>query len=348
MPSKPPQDTALSVRLIWPFIRVIGGDPSAMIVLIQNGVQLMELADPDTSIAHRTVMKLLASAVASRGDPTLGLKAAQSFGPSDLGVLEYAVRSCATLRGAARCAVRYIRLLNGAAEISLEERGELATWHFRIVDGVVQEPAANDFEVAVFMMLAQRYTGTPHEAPLEVHLAHAVPTSEAEYQRVFGCVPRMGMPHNAIVFKRELLNTPMIHADPTLHTLLDQHVAELLKRQRKNEGIAGRTRALLLANLSSEHTTVGFAAKSLGMSTSTLRRRLEEEGTTHSELLDSVRRELAERYLSDMTLALGEVAFLLGYSHSNSFFKAFRRWFDGRTPTEFRAELRRKPLATVR
>jgi AraC-like DNA-binding protein len=334
---------SLSVRLVLPFIRVIGADPSALRMLIESGVELRALGDPDSSIAHRTVMKLLASAVALRGDPALGLKAAEGLLPSDLGALEYAARSCATLGEATRCSMRYIRVLNAAAEMSLEERGELATLHFRIIDGVPQEPAANDFEVAVFIKLAQRFTGSSGEGPLEIHLAHATPTSPADYLRIFGCEPRMGMSHNAIVFRRAHLQAPLINADPALRSLLEQHVQELLKHKPQSETLAGRTRKILLSNLSGERAGVSAVAKALAMSPSTLRRRLEEEGTTYSEILDGVRRELAERYLADATLALGEVAFLLGYSHANGFFKAFRRWFEGQTPTEFRVQLRRAP-----
>jgi len=55
-----------------------------------------------------------------------------------------------------------------------------------------------------------------------------------------------------------------------------------------------------------------------------------------------VRRELAERYLADTTLTLNDVAFLLGYTHSHNFFKAFRRWFNGQTPGQVRSQLQRK------
>lgn len=167
---KTAQEASLSVRLLWPFVRAIGADPSAMMLFIQQGLDPRTLGDPDASVPHRTVMKLLASTVAARREPGFGLRAAELLQPSDLGVLEYAGRSCATLRDATRCAMRYTRLLNGAAETSLEERGDLATFHFRIVDGVVQEPAANDFEIAVFVGLAKRYTGDGGAAPLAVHL----------------------------------------------------------------------------------------------------------------------------------------------------------------------------------
>jgi AraC-like DNA-binding protein len=74
------------------------------------------------------------------------------------------------------------------------------------------------------------------------------------------------------------------------------------------------------------------------MSASTLRRRLADEGVTHTELLDDVRRELGEKYLADPRLAISEVAFLLGFSHVTAFYNAFRRW-QGLTPAEYRARI---------
>jgi AraC-like DNA-binding protein len=72
------------------------------------------------------------------------------------------------------------------------------------------------------------------------------------------------------------------------------------------------------------------------MSVATLRRRLDDEGTSHTEILDEVRHELARVYLRDPHLAISEVAFMLGFAHVAAFYKAFRRWTGGGTPASFR------------
>ena len=61
-------------------------------------------------------------------------------------------------------------------------------------------------------------------------------------------------------------------------------------------------------------------------SSSTLRRRLKEAGTTHQKLLDEVRCELACKTLRTPGMSVGEAAFLVGFSDSSAFHKAFRRW----------------------
>ena len=82
-------------------------------------------------------------------------------------------------------------------------------------------------------------------------------------------------------------------------------------------------------------TGLDECSRQLGMSSRSLQRRLRTEGTTHKEILDRVRREMAMRYLSHEELTASQVAFLLGFSETAPFFRAFRRW-TGSTPGEYR------------
>ena len=58
-------------------------------------------------------------------------------------------------------------------------------------------------------------------------------------------------------------------------------------------------------------------SEDLYTSTRTLQRRLKDEGTTFKTILGEVRRELAEKYISDDSLSLSEISFLLGFSFRN-------------------------------
>jgi AraC-like DNA-binding protein len=77
-------------------------------------------------------------------------------------------------------------------------------------------------------------------------------------------------------------------------------------------------------------------ARLLKMSVRTLHRRLSDEGTSHKQLLEQLRRELAATYLRERAIAISEAAYLLGFSEPSAFHRAFRRW-TGQTPAEFRA-----------
>ena len=76
-------------------------------------------------------------------------------------------------------------------------------------------------------------------------------------------------------------------------------------------------------------------AHELSISTSTLKRRLSEEGTTFRELRQSFLRERAMLQLLDRSMSVSEIATDLGYSNLANFSHAFKRW-TGRAPREFR------------
>jgi AraC-like DNA-binding protein len=65
----------------------------------------------------------------------------------------------------------------------------------------------------------------------------------------------------------------------------------------------------------------------LGVSTRTLQRQLSEEGKPFRAVLEDFRREMSIRLMDHRSLAVYEVAFLLGYADPSSFHRAFRRWY---------------------
>jgi len=69
-----------------------------------------------------------------------------------------------------------------------------------------------------------------------------------------------------------------------------------------------------------------------------MQRMLAAEGTTFTKLVDTLRRDLATRYLGEPDVAIAEVAFLLGFSEASAFHRAFKRWH-GVTPAVHRARL---------
>jgi AraC-like DNA-binding protein len=65
-------------------------------------------------------------------------------------------------------------------------------------------------------------------------------------------------------------------------------------------------------------------------------RRLEREHTTFDAELDGVRRRIAVEAVLGSKVPLSEIAYLAGFSHVESFYRAFRRWTDT-TPFVYRA-----------
>jgi len=98
-----------------------------------------------------------------------------------------------------------------------------------------------------------------------------------------------------------------------------------LQEHDQNTRITYAVKQVLKRTLAGRRPTLQSLAKELAMSTRTLQRRLTDEGITFQQLVEETRRELAR---------------LLGYEDSNSFYRAFNGW-EGVSPGEW-LELQRK------
>ena len=323
----------LSIRLLWPFVRVWTAEGNA--ILVPRGVSVADFGNPETRIAHRVVMETLKLAVERDGDRTLGLRAGEQVEHGDFDVLEYAARSASNFGEALQVMARYMRIMHEAAELTVAIEGDLAVCRHRMTDGVPQPPAANDFVIASSLAFSRRNVSV-YERPTEVWLAHDEPSYAAEYDRYFETKVRFGAPCNAILIHKSRLDVPMLRASPEMSGAFEQQARRILEKLQDQDSLAGRVRAEIVAQFQTGSASMQKTARRLGMGVATLRRRLEGEGTTFSSIVDDLRKELAERHLGGPGPTVSEVAFLLGFSDVRAFGRAFRRW-TGRSPTEYRS-----------
>lgn len=327
----------ISIRLVWPFARLLSRYQQELASLSKLGIGLAEYADPDTRLALSDAIDLLNESIRITGDPALGLRAGELIEAGDFDALEYAARSCSNLREAIECLIRYVRLMIDAAEINLIVQGETSIVRYDIVDTVPIPPAAIDFVIAALMNHMRQQTGGK-ELAHEIHFTHAPTSYLDEYQRVFRTKVVFNAKHNQIIGHPSTLNTPMIRANPRLYAAFELHARRMLHALQQKDTIGDKTRALVLSRLRRSDVDMQSVARALSMSVATLRRHLAEEKLTFKDIVEELRKELARRYLSEPGRSIREVAFLLGYSDNVTFNKAFKRW-TGMTPTDFRESM---------
>jgi AraC-like DNA-binding protein len=200
------------------------------------------------------------------------------------------------------------------------------------------QPLANDFVIASLVAFIERNV-SHFSAPIEVRLTHERPVHAAEYARAFhGARVSFGSAHNAIVLGRDQLALPMIHANPAVARAFDLRAHELVERLRCSAPTSRRVREQIARALGAGTANMKVTAERLAMSEATLRRRLQDEGTTFAGVLGDVRRELALHYLQERSNKLSDIASMLGYGSATAFDRAFRRW-TGATPSRYRDEM---------
>ena len=120
-----------------------------------------------------------------------------------------------------------------------------------------------------------------------------------------------------------------------MRRVLEGHANELLARLPAHTGVALEVQRALAPRVAGGDTRIESIGRNLGMSARTLQRRLAGEGVSYQKLLDDARKAAAGRFVAESTLAIAEIAYLLGYSEAAPFHRAFKRWY-GRTPEMFR------------
>jgi len=172
----------------------------------------------------------------------------------------------------------------------------------------------------------------------EVWCRHPRPAYAEEYADVIGAPGRFGAPCDAIVYRQEVLQLPIPGADPVLSGVLGRHVEDLLGRLPPLESFAATVRDAVRREFRGGEPTMGRVARRLAITPSTLRRRLADENLTFRGLREDLRFELSKIYLSDRSLSISEVAFLLSFRDVSAFYKAFRRTTK-MTPAEYRERI---------
>ncbi|WLD59569.1 AraC family transcriptional regulator [Salinispirillum sp. LH 10-3-1] len=300
------------------------------------GVQRGDVADGQKRFPVTLYEQMLDAAATQLEDPHLGLHVGEGIKSGRYGVLGYVVMSCATLGDAMQRHARYENLVSGRGQVTYEALGEQV--QLRWDSG---EPAASRQQVednlASWVTIARWITGQSL-APTRVSVPYAVPTEQAhaEYERVFRCPVLWAQASVALTFPGHYLGLPIVSQDAEVLAMMEAYAERLLVNLSGNDKLQ-RAKALVAEHLASGEVTLSWLAQQLATSERQLQRKLSEEGVSYVQLLDDVRRDMAERYIRDDQLSLTDIAFLLGYADQSAFQKAFKRWFDA-TPGRYRQQ----------
>ena len=293
------------------------------------------VGDPDARIPFSQIAALYEHGARLSGDETFGLHVGEHVDPTNFDVLGYSVINSPTFGDALDRVVRYNSIWTNGSCFAVESGKEHTSVVYVYLDDSITERRQDaEMTFAALVVLGRRATNVDW-SPGEVRFQHERPIDISEHERIFQCPVFFGAATNEVVFDSKYLSLPIVKADAGLCALIDRHANELLARYPREDSLVERVRTLMKDVLNGGDASLETIAEKLGMSARTLQRKLHALGTSHQELLDEMRKDLALRYLRQPGMAVCEVTYLLGFSESSAFHRAFKRW-TGTTPSEFR------------
>jgi len=170
--------------------------------------------------------------------------------------------------------------------------------------------------------------------PLGIHVRHAQGKGVLALAAATDAPVWCGSACDEVILPAEVLGYPLVSANAAAAAVLSGAAEEQMALAMADVTVVARVEAALRQRRGSLPPSIAVVARSLGMSVRSLQRRLREEGTSFQEVLDGIRKALALGRLREARVEADELAFVLGFSHINSFYRAFRRW-TGMTPVEY-------------
>jgi len=313
-----------------PLFSVVGLDPAA-------------LPDPEHHIRAGLYIELWARVIAELGDPTFAARTGIAF---ELGALEgfgFLAMSCSTLGQAYERTRAYRALYNVGAAWELEPAGQgvqRMRWEPWLVEGAPESGrrAMNEYQVAEMLASARTLVAEPRLVPLRICFRHAPGADPTRLAAVFGLEPEHHAEFDGFEVRDELLARPLAFSNAAMRAYFERQCSEALAKFETDAMLTGKVRQQLARGMDGRVPSMAEVSRAVGLSARSLHRALEAEGTKWSTIVDDVRSEFARRYLARRGLAIAEVSYLVGFSDTSAFFKAFKRW-TGKSPGEYRAAL---------
>ena len=319
--------------------------------MVQSGIQYMEargftaeqsLAGTNIDleaewVTYRQRIRQLENMLELAGADGHWLESVREPSVSDYGLLGYAMMSSATLEEAVQIAVKYHRMAGAMFELTFLIDGEEAVLRIEhlLPSGKVGQFTVEDFLVGITGLIGL-LLGRAHQ-PTRILLNYERPDYADRQEARFDCRVEFEQPCCEYRFDVNELREPLATADANTAKVCEASCRKLLNQMEIEEDIISRVCHLLLST-PGEFPKLDAVAQKLSLGARTLRRRLNELGTSYQNILDDVRRELAIEYLRTTNLTLQEVAELLGYSEVTNFRRAFMRWVE-LSPYQYRKQM---------
>jgi AraC-like DNA-binding protein len=307
-------------------------------LLSRHGFGRADLRSPYSRVSLRLYIELMEDAAVHTGNPYFGLDLGSSFQLQQLGPFYALMSNADSLRTALNIFARFQSAWQTRTSLLISSDIETTSYTYAIEDAAIW-PRHQDAEFTLAAMTTLiRQLGMPRWSPRQVEFEHAMTTRGVRLRDFFRAPVTGNARFNRLTIDNADLDRPKHSggmAEAKAMAVVERHLRDLLSE----EPDIGQTFRDCVTNcvakrLGRASVELDIIAKELSLSTRSLRRKLDEEGTSFREILQAQRLIKAEKLLRDGRLQISELATYLGYSDVAVFSRAFKAW-TGSSPSNY-------------
>lgn len=307
-------------------------------ILSRHGFSRADLRSPYSRVSLRRYIELMEDAALHTGNPFFGLDLGSSFQLQQLGPF-YALMSNADSIGTALSMfARFQSAWQTRTSLLITREADTTSYAYAIEESAIW-PRHQDAEFTLGAIATLiRQLGLPRWAPERVEFEHAMTAREARLREFFRAPAIGNARFNRMIISNEDLDRPLRlggMAEAKAMAVVERHLRDLLFAEPEVERtLSEEVKSCIAKRLGRASVELDIVARELSLSSRTLRRRLDDEGTSFREILQSQRLIKAEKLLVGGRLQISELAVYLGYSDVAVFSRAFKAW-TGVSPRDY-------------
>jgi AraC-like DNA-binding protein len=302
-------------------------------MLRSAGIAMALVTDMEYRISFDAELQFIRHALLALRRPDAGILVGQRTTANSFGLLGIAGAACETVAEMMSLMTSYPSLAWGCFETSLWRTAEAGMIRFRETRPLrdcLDFLADRDIACCTTIL---REAVPQRQILRQVRLRRRPPADPSPYAAYFGCDILFAQAEDALYFDAEIWDQRLPHA-----SFLSRQLYETQCRQLAAATLQPQTNAQTVARLLRAMVPVPDllgVCDQLHVTPRTLQRRLIGEGVTFSALLRMARCELAQLYLRDNPMALGQIAEALNFEDAAAFCHAFKTW-TGMPPGRYR------------
>ena len=271
----------------------LGGNPAALMRAASIPVQA--LADEESYISFRGVVRLLEASAAALESPDFGLKVAQRQDLRILGPIRIIGMNSETVGDALKSMIAHLAFSSSIVmcqlDTSTDPKRPRLTYDVSI-SGETHKRLL--FELALGLLTRHMHALTDgHFTPVAVTFRHGAHMPLDAYRRFLGVRPQFGAAVDALVVRPADLNRPLQNCDPHLRRVMEDYVRDSTAARPRN--LRQQVEYLVRRGLSTGRISLQPVASELFLHERTLQRRLMLSGIAFEEIVDAARRDRFER-----------------------------------------------------
>jgi len=273
-------------------------------------------------IPYDKFVYLLEAAAAQLDFPDIAMQLARQQDMMILAPLGSMLSRCNNVSEALEVIVKYLKVLVSGYQVDIQEQQDHLTVSFNLELPHIQELVQyQDYAMASAVNILYGLLGRSFPIRACYFLRSERDQQRiSEYAQYFGCPVAFNNRSLSLICDNSVLQLDIRNIVKQLNTRLSS------TKPLDNECIVKRVSNAISLSLTNGIYRLEDIASSMNYSQRTLQRKLGENNTSFSALLDSVRFNMANEYLKNSYYRQTDIALLLGYNSLSAFSRSYHRW----------------------